>query len=208
MLYTILRIIFAIFFQVLFRAKTYGKEHLPAEGPVILAANHMSNWDPPLLATFLPRPVSYMAKIELFEHPIFGAAIRRCHAFPVKRGAADRGAIKAAINVLKQGRVLGLFPEGTRSKDGKLHKAEAGVGLLAAMSGAPVVPACIVGTDRIMQHGGFLPKLRTCTASRCISRATSATRSSWRLSRRKSWHTLRQCEKKLKKFPKTICLTP
>ena len=134
MLYTILRIIFAIFFQVLFRAKTYGKEHLPSEGPVILAANHMSNWDPPLLATFLPRPVSYMAKIELFEHPIFGAAIRRCHAFPVRRGAADRGAIKAAINVLKQGRVLGLFPEGTRSKDGKLHKAEAGVGLLAAMS--------------------------------------------------------------------------
>ena len=160
MLYTILRIIFAIFFQVLFRAKTYGKEHLPAEGPVILAANHMSNWDPPLLATFLPRTVSYMAKIELFEHPVFGAAIRHCHAFPVKRGAADRGAIKAAINVLKQGRVLGLFPEGTRSKDGKLHKAEAGVGLLAAMSGAPVVPACIVGTDRIMQHGGFLPKLR------------------------------------------------
>lgn len=111
MLYTILRIIFAVFFQILFRAKTYGKEHLPAEGPVILAANHMSNWDPPLLATFLPRPVSYMAKIELFEHPVFGAAIRRCHAFPVKRGAADRGAIKAAINVLKQGRVLGLFPE-------------------------------------------------------------------------------------------------
>ena len=139
MLYTTLRIIFAVIFQLLFRAKTYGKENLPAEGPVILAANHMSNWDPPLLATFLPRPVSYMAKIELFEHPIFGAAIRRCHAFP--------------------GRVLGLFPEGTRSKDGKLHKAEAGVGLLAAMSGAPVVPACIVGTDRIMQKGGFLPKL-------------------------------------------------
>ena len=75
MLYTTLRIIFAVIFQLLFRAKTYGKENLPAEGPVILAANHMSNWDPPLLATFLPRPVSYMAKIELFEHPIFGAAI-------------------------------------------------------------------------------------------------------------------------------------
>ena len=102
MLYTTLRIIFAVIFQLLFRAKTYGKENLPAEGPVILAANHMSNWDPPLLATFLPRPVSYMAKIELFEHPIFGAAIRRCHAFPVKRGAADRGAIKAAVNVLRQ----------------------------------------------------------------------------------------------------------
>ena len=159
MLYTTLRIIFAVIFQLLFRAKTYGKENLPAEGPVILAANHMSNWDPPLLATFLPRPVSYMAKIELFEHPIFGAAIRRCHAFPVKRGAADRGAIKAAINVLKQGRVLGLFPEGTRSRTGKMRKAEAGVGLIAALTGAPVVPAAILGTDKIFANGGLLPRL-------------------------------------------------
>ena len=159
MFYKILKVIFRFTFNLLFSPKVIGAENVPKEGAMIMAANHMSNWDPPLLATFLPRPVSYMAKIELFEHPIFGAAIRRCHAFPVKRGAADRGAIKAAVNVLRQGHVLGLFPEGTRSKDGKLHKAEAGVGLLAAMSGAPVVPACIVGTDRIMQKGGFLPKL-------------------------------------------------
>ncbi|MFV0636221.1 lysophospholipid acyltransferase family protein [Mitsuokella sp.] len=160
MLYTILRVIFSLLFGIVFRTKTYGKENLPKEGPVILAANHLSNWDPPLLATFILRPVSYMAKIELFEHPIFGAAIRSCHAFPVKRGAADRGAIKAALQVLKMGHVLGLFPEGTRSRDGHQHKAEAGVGLIAAMSGAPVVPACIIGTDHIFQNGGFLPKLR------------------------------------------------
>lgn len=160
MLYSILRVVFTLLFGIVFRTKTYGKENLPAEGPVILAANHLSNWDPPLLATFIPRPVSYMAKIELFEHPIFGAAIRSCHAFPVKRGAADRGAIKAALQVLKMGHVLGLFPEGTRSRDGHQHKAEAGVGLIAAMSGAPVVPACIIGTDHILQNGGFLPKLR------------------------------------------------
>lgn len=160
MLYSILRVVFTLLFGIVFRTKTYGKENLPAEGPVILAANHLSNWDPPLLATFILRPVSYMAKIELFEHPIFGAAIRSCHAFPVKRGAADRGAIKAALQVLKMGHVLGLFPEGTRSRDGHQHKAEAGVGLIAAMSGAPVVPACIIGTDHILQNGGFLPKLR------------------------------------------------
>lgn len=159
-LYDILRAVFWFIFRTFFRADISGRENLPQEGPVILAANHLSNWDPPLLACFLSRPVSYMAKVELFEHPVFGAAIRNCHAFPVRRGAADRGAIKAAISVLKQGHVLGLFPEGTRSRDGRMHKAEAGVGLLAAMSGAPVVPACIVGTDRIMQHGGFLPKLR------------------------------------------------
>lgn len=160
MLYSILRVVFTLLFGIVFRTKTYGKENLPAEGPVILAANHLSNWDPPLLATFILRPVSYMAKVELFEHPIFGAAIRSCHAFPVKRGAADRGAIKAALQVLKMGHVLGLFPEGTRSRDGHQHKAEAGVGLIAAMSGAPVVPACIIGTDHILQNGGFLPKLR------------------------------------------------
>lgn len=208
MLYTTLRIIFAVIFQLLFRAKTYGKENLPAEGPVILAANHMSNWDPPLLATFLPRPVSYMAKIELFEHPIFGAAIRRCHAFPVKRGAADRGAIKAAVNVLRQGRVLGLFPEGTRSKDGKLHKAEAGVGLLAAMSGAPVVRPVSSARTASCRKAASCQSSPSCTASRCISRAINATRSSLRPFRKKSWPISRPCAKKLKKFPKTICLTP
>lgn len=156
MLYSLLRFSFRVFFTIFFRADIRGRENIPAKGPVILAANHMSNLDPPFLACFLARPVSYMAKMELFEHPVFGSAIRACHAFPVKRGAADRGAIKAAVQVLKLGRVLGLFPEGTRSRTGEMGKAEAGVGLIAAMTGAPVVPACIIGTDRI----GSLPKLR------------------------------------------------
>ena len=149
MLYSLLRFLFSVFFTIFFRADIRGRENLPKEGPVILAANHMSNFDPPFLACFLARPVSYMAKIELFEHPVFGSAIRACHAFPVKRGAADRGAIKAAVQVLKLGKVLGLFPEGTRSRTGEMGKAEAGVGLIAAMTGAPVVPVCIVGTDKI-----------------------------------------------------------
>ena len=120
MLYSLLQLIFSIFFKLFFRAEIYGRENMPKDGAVILAANHMSNWDPPLVATFLHRPVSYMAKIELFKNPIFGRAITACHAFPVKRGAADRGAIKAAMQVLKEGRCLGLFPEGTRSRTGKL----------------------------------------------------------------------------------------
>ncbi|SFT33381.1 1-acyl-sn-glycerol-3-phosphate acyltransferase [Selenomonas sp. GACV-9] len=160
MLYGILQIVFGAFFKILFRAEIIGRENMPKDGAVILAANHMSNWDPPFVATFLKRPVSYMAKIELFENPIFGAAIRSCHAFPVKRGAADRGAIKAAMQVLKQGRCLGLFPEGTRSRTGKMKKAEAGVGLIASMTEAPVVPAAIIGTDRIFANGGHFPKLK------------------------------------------------
>lgn len=160
MLYAILKIIFQIYFKLFFRAEIMGTENMPKEGAVILAANHMSNWDPPFLACFLHRPVSYMAKVELFENPVFGAAITSCHAFPVKRGAADRGAIKAAVQVLKEERCLGLFPEGTRSRTGEMHKAEAGVALIAAMAGAPVVPAAIVGTEKIFGKEGLFPKLK------------------------------------------------
>ena len=160
MLYGFLQIVFRIFFYIVFRTRVYGRENIPAEGAVILAANHASNIDPPLMASLMDRPVSYMAKIELFENPIFGAAIRRCHAFPVKRGESDRGAIKAAVTVLKEERVLGLFPEGTRSKTGELQKAEAGVALIAAMTGAPIVPVAILNTHRIFANGGLLPQLR------------------------------------------------
>ena len=161
-LYTILKVTFQALFRTVFRARVLGRDNLPAEGPVILAANHMSNWDPPLLACFMRRHVAYMAKEELFKPPILGPAITACHAFPVKRGAGDRGAIKTAVHVLKLGHCLGLFPEGTRSRTGKMRKAEAGVGLIAALSGAPVVPAAILGTERIFANGGFLPKLTVC----------------------------------------------
>ena len=158
-LYDVLHVLFRGYFS-LFRAESITKENVPAEGPVILAANHMSNWDPPLLATMLHRPVAYMAKEELFKVPVFSQAITACHAFPVKRGAGDRGAIKTAVTVLKQGECLGVFPEGTRSRDGKLHRPESGVALLAAMTGAPVVPAAIIGTDKIFSGKKPLPKLK------------------------------------------------
>ncbi|WP_314624131.1 lysophospholipid acyltransferase family protein [uncultured Selenomonas sp.] len=148
MIYGLLRIIFTLLFTVVFRAEIEGRENMPEEGPVILAANHMSNWDPPLLATFLARPVSYMAKQELFFNTVADYVLRSCHPFPVKRGAADRG------------RGLGVFPQGTRSRHGERKKAEPGVALLAAMAKAPVVPAAIIGTDRVFANGAFLPKFR------------------------------------------------
>lgn len=147
-LYRILHVLFPAFFRLL-GAKHYGADNLPSEGGVIIAANHMSNWDPPFLASFLARPVGYMAKQELFEIPIFGTVIRWLFAFPVRRGAADRSAVKAAVKELRAGRCVGIFPEGTRSKDGEIHHFGAGVALLASMSGAPVVPAAIIGTDKM-----------------------------------------------------------
>ena len=100
MFYSMLRIFFRAFFKVLFGARVIGRENLPAEGAIILAANHMSNWDPPLLATFLERKVNYMAKEELFANKIFATAITNLGAFPVKRGTADRNAIKRALALL------------------------------------------------------------------------------------------------------------
>ena len=149
MFYKILKVIFRFTFNLLFSPKVIGAENVPKEGAMIMAANHMSNWDPPILGTYLPRTVGYMAKEELFKPAIAGAIIKSLNAFPVKRGASDRGAIKMALNILKKGLCLGIFPEGTRSRDGKLHKAQAGVSLIAAMSKAPVVPTALIGTNKI-----------------------------------------------------------
>ncbi len=160
MFYKILRFFLNVLFSIMFRTKVIGVENVPKTGGMIMAANHLSNWDPPVVGAYMPRPVAYMAKEELFSPAIAGFIIKNLYAFPVKRGAADRGAIKTALGILKQDLCLGVFPEGTRSKDGKTHKAEAGVALLAAMSKAPVVPTAIIGTNKIFQNGGMLPQLK------------------------------------------------
>ena len=159
MFYKILKVIFRFTFNLLFSPKVIGAENVPKEGAMIMAANHMSNWDPPILGTYLPRTVGYMAKEELFKPAIAGAIIKSLNAFPVKRGSSDRGAIKMALNILKKGLCLGIFPEGTRSRDGKLHKAQAGVSLIAAMSKAPVVPTALIGTNKIWSKEEKFPQL-------------------------------------------------
>lgn len=153
------RFIFRIVFGIMFRPKIIGSENLPASGGFILSANHVSNWDPPILATFIEREVCYMAKEELFKNPVFAAAIKALHVFPVRRGAADKNAIKNAVKVLKGGECLGLFPEGTRSKTGKIGNAESGVSLIAAMTKAPIIPAAIVNTDKIFSAEVKFPRL-------------------------------------------------
>ena len=160
MFYKILRLVLQIFFGVLFRPQIIGRENVPLQGGMIMAANHLSNWDPPMAGAYMPRPVAYMAKEELFKPALAGAIIRNLYAFPVKRGAADRGAIKTALGILKQGLCLGVFPEGTRNKTGKLGKAESGAALLAAMSKAPVVPTAIINTNKIFQSGSLFPQVK------------------------------------------------
>lgn len=160
MIYDLFRMIFSVLFKLLFRCEVSGLDHIPERNGVIIAANHVSNWDPPFMAAFLARDVHFMAKQELFEVPLFGSIIRKMHAFPVKRGAADRGAIKRSIQILQEGACLGLFPEGTRSKDGAMKNPEAGIALIALKAGVPVVPAALVGTNKIFAQGCLFPKVK------------------------------------------------
>ncbi len=158
-MYNLVHVILSTFFSLVFRWKIVGVENIPPGG-VIIAANHISLWDPPVLGTAIPRRIHFMAKEELFTNPIFSWLITKLGAFPVKRGAADRTAIRTALALLENGSILGIFPEGTRSKDGRLGAAEPGLALLALKAGVPVVPAALIGTNKVFQDGQLLPTFK------------------------------------------------
>lgn len=129
----------------IYRFKIEGLEHFPKDGGVLVCTNHISALDPPVVGITCPRTVHFMAKEELFKMPIFSWLLPKLNAFPVKRGMSDRDALRKAINTLKAGNVMGLFPEGTRSKDGKLGKGFTGAGFFALKGESQVVPCAIVG---------------------------------------------------------------
>lgn len=157
-MYSFFKIFFTIVFRILFRCKVTGAEYIPLQGGVIIAANHLSLWDPPLLGIFSPRPIHFMAKAELFKIPVLGRIFKKLNAFPVRRGAADRSAIKTSIALLQSEKCLGVFPEGTRSKTGKLGTAEPGIAMLAVKTGAPIIPAAIIGTNKVFHCKTILPQ--------------------------------------------------
>ncbi len=130
-------------FSVMFRLKAEGRENIPKEGAVVLCANHTSNWDPPVLGSLLERKVHYMAKAELFELPVLKQVLPRIGAFPVKRGGVSKDSIRLSLQLLKNGEIIGVFPEGTRSNAGGMGKK--GAASLALKSGATVIPAAIIG---------------------------------------------------------------
>lgn len=132
-------------FRPLYRIEGIGLEHIPKEGGVLLCSNHISNFDPIVVGILPKRDVYYMAKEELFKVPVFGKIVSMCNAFPVKRGMSDREALRKGLNVLKDGHILGLFPEGHRSKTGELGKGLAGAGFFALRAEAAVVPCAIIG---------------------------------------------------------------
>ena len=163
-------------FGTVWRMLAYGTENVPKTGPVIIACNHVSYFDPPVLGTTSPRRISYMAKEELFRIPVLGPAIRAVGAYPVDREGSATAAIKRSVEVLRAGGVIGIFPEGGRNLSGAAQ-ARGGVALLASLGKAPVVPARLIGTGnakRLEQFRAYFGRPLSLPADRKASREEMA----------------------------------
>ena len=146
-------------FRFLFRGQTTGISNLPKTGGVVVVSNHGSHLDPPILGHALGRPVAFMAKTELFKVPILSSIISACGAYPVKRGAGDREALRTASNRLIEGWATGVFLDGTRQENGRVNDPKAGAALLSARTGCSILPVAIVNSHRAFPKGSFLPRL-------------------------------------------------
>ncbi len=125
-----------------------GRERIPRSGGLIVASNHISFWDPPMVGSAMTRESHFLAKSELFSTPVLGPLIRSVNAIPIRRGVADMSGMARAIDVLRDGGALLMFPEGSRMKDGELHPARPGVGMLAVSANVAIVPCYISGSNR------------------------------------------------------------
>ncbi len=146
--------------KIFFRVKIEGWKNVPRCGGVILASNHLSAFDPPFVGGCAPRELNYLAKIELFRNPILRLIIREYNAIPLKRYVGDRRALKIVCDALNRDQAVLLFPEGTRSKDGKLGRIKAGVGMISVITGKPIVPVYIEGTREVWKTLLYLRRLR------------------------------------------------
>lgn len=144
-------------FRLYFRGRVEGAERVPQDGPLVVVCNHASDFDPPILSNCMRRPVAFMAKEELFKVPVLKQAIHLYGAYPVRRGAADRAAIRAAMAALDAGWAVGIFITGTRTRDGRITDPKLGAALIAAKAQVPLLPVCLWGTHEIFTKGSALP---------------------------------------------------
>lgn len=135
-----------------------GKSNVPRKGGLLILANHLSDADPGIVQIVCPRPIHFMAKSELFDMPTIAWALRIQKAFPVKRGEADRGSLRHAADLLKNGEAVCIFPEGQLSEEGKLQELKAGIALIVRMSGADVICCSIRNSEYVVPYGKVLPR--------------------------------------------------
>lgn len=151
MLYKIAKGILRPIFRLLYNVQLEGAENLPKQGPLIICANHTSAIDPIILGISMPyRKIYSMAKAELFKNKLFGYLLGKLGVFPVKRGEADIRSIKTSLKVLKEGQIMGIFPEGTRNRTGEV-KAEPGVAMIAVKARAKVLPVAIISNYKLFK---------------------------------------------------------
>lgn len=163
MIYFISRDILKVLFKIFFRLKIVGFANCPKTGPLIIAPNHTSFLDPLIAGFAVPRELNFMARNSLFRNRIFGNILKSVNAFPLKREGTDVGAMRLAIDKLCDGKAVLIFPEGTRSKDGNLGVPRAGIGLLAARSGANILPCYIKGSREAFPKGAIFPRFKKIT---------------------------------------------
>jgi 1-acyl-sn-glycerol-3-phosphate acyltransferase len=147
-------------FRVWFRWRVFHADRVPANGPVILAGNHASFLDPPLVGAAVLRPLNYLARDTLFPLPVLGALLRLWEVVPVDREGGGAAGLKGILDRLLSGGAILLFPEGTRTRDGRLQPARPGLGLIVAKSTAPVVPVRLFGTFAAFGRGKRFPRPR------------------------------------------------
>lgn len=153
MLYILGRFVFFILSKIFLGYSVYGRNNVPKAGPVIIASNHASYLDPIFVGCGMRRSMNFMARDTLFRNFFFGTVLRGVHTFPVKRNFQDVGAIRKAISMLKKGHALTVFPEATRTRDGNLQEAKAGISFLSHLGGAVVVPVYIKGSFEVLPKG-------------------------------------------------------
>ncbi len=153
MRYRVVSYLIWLLVRLAFRLRIKGMEKVPCSGPVIIAANHVSYLDPLLAGTPIRRKTYYLARHELFRIPVLGTVMRWGNAFPVRRERVGSDSFRRAVDVLRSGDVLVMFPEGTRSETGRLQRGLPGIGLVAALGGASIVPTFVRGSRRALPPG-------------------------------------------------------
>lgn len=156
--YRFCRFLFRVYYRLYHHGRVRHRERVPATGGAILAGNHVSFLDPPFFGQACPRAAFYMARDTLFRNPIAGWVLRSWNCVPINRDRGDIGAMRTVLRLLGEGKPVLMFPEGTRSRDGQLQEARAGIGMIVAKANVPVVPMRIFGTERALPKGASLPR--------------------------------------------------